>query len=178
MMRWLTMLAAASLAAAVWAAPPASPAATAPSFDDYQLILDRNMFSRERSSGRSRSGPSFTRTGPMSRPAPAKYDFALVLTGVVEQDGLDVAFIEDTRTGETFRVTAGTAIAGGVLKSVSMEGVEFGEGENVKKFAVGESITGVSGGTSRPSVSASGPGDSSVNDILERMRLRRLQETK
>ncbi len=181
MNRFVILTAAALLAAAAaWAAAPSArskaTSAKGPSFDDYQLILDRNIFSRDRTAGRTRYNTPFSRPYAMSRPSSTKVDYALVLTGIVEQDGLKVAFIEDSRSGETFRMTAGAAFAGGVLKNVSLEGVEFGEGENVKKFAVGESITGVSDTGFRPAATASGPSDSSANDILERMRLRRLQE--
>jgi hypothetical protein len=187
MRRLLTVLAVAlPVAAAAWAASPTSapaPGGTrAASFSDYQLILDRNMFSRDRSSGRGRYTPSFSRP---SSPSPGpRYDYALVLTGVIQQDGLQIAFIEDTRSGETYRVAAGTAIAGGVVKSVSMEGIEFSQDDSVRKCAVGDSITGVAGAASRTADSGvatgatSAPSDSATNSVLERMRLRRLQETK
>jgi hypothetical protein len=159
------------------------------SWDDYRLILSRNIFSRNRTApGREPRG-GFART--QRPPQPEGF---LILRGVGMQDNLRIAFLEDSRSGQSYRVAAGKALGGGVIQSVSLDGVDFVMNGVTRNITVGETLTGVPAGSvatsSQPASSSAGltaaasqaappsSGPSSVNDTIERMRLRRLQETK
>jgi hypothetical protein len=175
----------ASLAALVAVAqtPSAGPA-TPPggTWDDYRIIVTRNIFARDRSASRPRP-PSF-------RPPPARdAEEEITLTGVVVQEDLCVAFFEDTRTGETILVPAGRTFGTGTVVSVSLDGVEYRSGETTRMLSLGENLRGMTvrapppGASSQPasmpsSAPATGPSQpgAGTSDILERMRQRRLQE--
>jgi len=176
----LALLLAAGAAVAV--TPPGGRTA---SWDDYRLILTRNIFARDR------SAPSRDHAA-VTPPAPRSTDHQLVLTGVGVRGDVRAAFFEDSRTGETQQAAVGGTLDGGTLVSVSLDSVEYRCDGVTRRISVGESLAGVAvalsgpDATTRPATAASpdahaGPGDAtdkSANDIVERMRQRRLQEQK
>lgn len=172
------VLAAAAMAATTATRPAAQPAS---SWDSYRIVLTRNIFSRDRSApsrGHNASSRTTTRSPEQS----------IVLTGVAVQDAVRVAFFEDTRSGETIMVGVGQMLAGGAIDSITLDSVEYRSGPAAKTIAVGESLTGVPAApSSMPAASEPATGAATTrpngasgdsNDILERMRQRRLQETK
>lgn len=175
------------------AGPTPAPAPTPnknASWDDYRLVLNRNIFSKDRRSREVRVRNGFD-------PAPPQYraeDF-LVLTGVVVQGDLHVAFLEDKRTGESVRVPAGKTLGKGTVEAVTIDGMDYRLGNAARHVSIGDSLTGVTATVAAASVSApptpgsgdaaptvsstggptSGPSAANLNDVAERMRLRRLQ---
>jgi hypothetical protein len=157
-------------------------------WDDYRLILSRNIFSR------TRTAPGREGRGGFVRPTRTTAESFLVLRGVGMQDELRIAFVEDTRSGQSYRVAAGKSLGGGVIRSVSLDGVEYVLNGASRTVNIGETLTGVPAGSvassSQPATAGAGlaaatsqaappaSGPSSVNDLIERMRQRRLQETK
>jgi hypothetical protein len=179
------------LLAAMAAGPtPSTRPAAAPSasLDDYRVVWTRNVFARDRSAYRERPPVRFSPPRPVEHP--------VVLTGVVVQDALQVAFFEDTRTGETVRVSPGQALGDGTVTAVSLDSVEYRYGEVTRTIMLGENLSGVATSlyplsvpgapataTSEPTSAASEPASEpsgtsgrSTNDVLERMRLRRSRE--
>lgn len=183
------------------APPPPLPASGGrPTYDTYRLISERNIFSKDRTS-RSRSYPRYE--GPTSRPAPpspppeppaSPSDAVWVLAGVGIHREAQMAFLENTQTGEVLRLTPGCTAASGTIASICLDSVEYCCGQATRTIRVGENLAGqvptpytgarpsfapaASAGGDTPSA-ASQPAttsDPGVNAILERMRQRRLQE--
>ncbi len=186
----LTMTAAAWLPAA--ALGPATRSASAPSarpkrsLEDYRLIVDRNIFSRDRTRRTVAARPS--REPAATQPVEQRH---LVLTGVALQGEAPMAFFEDSLDGQTLWVRTGMPIGHGVVRDISFEGVTYRNGAGERIIAIGEDIEGVavtlqasttqgaSAATDAgaPAAGAAAPAGN-ADDVLQRMRLRRLQELK
>ena len=176
-------------------AKAATPGNTKPTWDDYRIILDRNIFARDR------SAPSATHRS--IAPSTPPVEESIVLTGVAVRGDARVAFFENTRTGETVRAVPGGVLAGGSVSAISLDSVDYRAGEATRTISVGQNLAGLVAVLSPPAASppstpvgttqparASGAAatvdaakpeekvDKTTNDIIERMRLRRLQETK
>ena len=166
-------------------APSSAPAAgRGVSFDDFRIIVTRNIFARNRYMP--------TQGVPFVRPTVSQErENYLVLTGVAAQGIVREAFFEDNRSGETLRVPVGSAFSAGTIVSVSFDGVVYRTGGVTRKITVGESLAGVPAGLYVPGASsqpvaaaasepAGGPGAiegaSGGGGVLERMRQRREQE--
>ena len=186
-----------AMTAALWlpataALAPATQSASAPStrpkrsLDDYRLIVDRNIFSRDRTrrslAARSIAGP------PATRPASQRH---LVLTGAALQGEAPMAFFEDSLDGQTLWVQVGMPIGHGVVADISLDGVTYRNGKGERTIAIGEDMEGIAvtlqaSTTQGASAPADAPASAdtapapagSENDVLQRMRLRRLQELK
>jgi len=168
--------------------------------DSYSLLLSRNIFSRSRSSGYVPSNSS--RYTWRSRDA-YRAQQAHVLTGLVEQEGNYVAFIEDTRSGETKRFRKGDTLAEGKISKIGFDFLEFEGNGAANHIEIGMNLDGVrvvtmtppeasptTSPTTAPTLDASGapvplqPGTpspasssgSGSNDVLERLRQNRLRE--
>lgn len=155
--------------------------------EGYRLVLDRNIFSRNRVIYREPSaGPTTVPSGSSFRSMPA-----LSLTGVTKEGEAATAFIEDRRSNATTFYHVGDAIADGKITAINLDSIEYvtAAGKTVRvdlgqaleagpTYSVSSSSSsyapsGVSSGTSSAPASS---GES--NDILERLRQKRLQETK
>jgi hypothetical protein len=180
-MAWITSM----LAALAWSATPASsPAAGQPAaWEDYGLVLSRNIFSRDRSS------PSRVRSGFTPRPTrPAEQSISL--TGVAFHGEAQVAFLEDSRTGRRIQAFVGDPVDNGTVVSITLDSLEYSSDGATRKVYLGETLTGVAATFGPPSASsqpapaattepAGTPGDTAdpaINSVLERMRQRRLQQ--
>lgn len=184
--------------------PLSAETAPADSWDQYRLLVQRNIFRRDRRRPLPR-GPS---PGPTMR-AVRDSDRDIVLTGVGRRDGVFVAFLENTATGVTTRVPAGQAVGKGKIQAITLDGVDYERGGSLNRIEIGHALQGGRfvretiatgpgattrpGGpplsTTRPATAASGPAaqtssaasggeatSSDIADILERMRQRREQE--
>ena len=179
-------------AAAAGVTPSGSPANDRDAtWDSFRLILDRNIFAR------NRSAPSRVRP-PGIQPPPGNEEHFLVLTGVVVREDERVAFFEDARAGETIRAYVGDSLGDGSLASITLDGVEYRSGNSTRRISVGENLAGLTtalyattaasqpAATTMPEATtlpdaASKPSsgtDKGANDILERMRQQHLQENK
>lgn len=108
--------------------------------DRYGSIVENNIFLRDR--GRSSSpGPS----GPTSRPAPAPLapEQALMLTGIVLEDGEYRAYFENLTGGSPLRVTPGDPIARGTVADIALNAVAYrGEDGTIQWVEIGQDLTG------------------------------------
>jgi hypothetical protein len=109
---------------AVPVAPPAAPAAPVAAAQDpwakYQIILERNIFSRQR--GPVRRPGEDRDTGPVKLPDPETH---FVLKGIVQEDNEFIAFIEDTQAGTVLRLRQDDHVARGVIKALNLDGIEY-----------------------------------------------------
>lgn len=156
--------------------PAARPA---PTFDDYRIVFERNIFLKDRAIRRVR--PSFRPVRPAPQSQPAQHQ--LVLTGVAIRQEIRVAFFEDDQTGGLVKAVVGDVLQGGKLVSISLDGVEFSLDHNTRKVGIGEGLLGGSSvdmSSVHTSETTAGPASSSSSgdDILERMKKRRAKELK
>ena len=162
------------------------PAASAPlgssptsSYDRYHVLVERNMFSRDRS---QRSERRTERVQPVL-PTPEK---SIFLKGIIQQNQACVAFLEDTRTGITTQARIGDSVAQGKLKSITTGQMEYELEGRVITVRIGENLEGESTAAmsahslSQPaSDSEAVPAAAGRKDeaaILERMRQKRREE--
>ena len=117
---------------------PPSGAATDDPWDAYRVLVERNIFLRDRRRGWS---PGITSTQPTTRES-RDSDGNIVLTGTARRDGTFVAFFEDVRTNATSRVRVGQAIGKGKVKSITLDGVTYQRGDRVTHVEVGHSLMG------------------------------------
>ena len=163
------------------------------SWEKYQLLTSRNIFDR------SRRGPrKIVKKVAESRPAvkevvkpPVNTDTFFVLTGVVKEGDLFIAFMEDTQGKKIFKAKTGDDVGKGRIASIELGCINYLIGETTKKIIIGNNLAGgaeterpeVSGKTADTSEASGSTGSNtrkSMNpaDILERMRKRRKQELK
>ena len=86
----------------------------------YQIILDRNIFSRQR--GPIRRPEDDEEPREIVMPNPESY---LLLRGVVQEDGTFIAFVEDTRSAEILRLHKGDSVARGVIAALNLDVLEY-----------------------------------------------------
>jgi len=131
------LLLAAWTAATLTAASPQAATRQGRSWGDYRILVERNMFRRDR---RVRS----YRT-PTTRPR-RQYtydsDESIVLRGIARHDGRFVAFFEDTRTGEIIRVRAGQAVGKGKVQRMTLDEVEYARSGAARQVSIGRSLAG------------------------------------
>ena len=201
-----TKLWAVAIAALVLPAGSTLPAETAPedSWENYRVLVERNIFLRDRRPARPR-GPSLGPREPIVRDS----DRDVVLTGIGRRNGEYVAFFENTATGVTTRARMGEDVGKGRIRAITLDTVEYERDGVVTRIEIGYALQGgrfvretvptSSRATTRPSDSSlsttapatapaeqaseaspagSGGGAEStdVEDILRQMRQRREQE--
>ena len=183
--------------------PPRAAAAQERSWESYRVLVERNIFLRNRRAARTR-GPSAT---TMRAVYDSDRDF--VLTGIGRRNGETVAFFENTRTQTTTRVSIGQAVGKGAARAITLDSVEYERGGAVTRIEIGYALQGgrfvretvaastpVTTAPDESSVSTTGPATASsqpapeetptpsgsgadsgdVSDILRQMRQRREQE--
>ncbi|GMV95862.1 MAG: hypothetical protein HRF43_13155 [Phycisphaerae bacterium] len=152
----------------------------------YEVLSERNIFLRERRRRREERPQS----RPYSPPRPVEESYAL--RGVVFEEGLFRAYIENLRSGEMLRVQVGDALLRGVVSEIQMDAIEYDQGGRRTWIEIGQTLTGSQAVASGSFGSGSSAGDSSssasqpssplpdANDpnltIEQRMRLRRQQQ--
>ncbi len=128
-----------TVAAAAWALASVLPgrvAAQGSSWDRYRVLVDRNIFLRDRASGRYR-GPSAPTTAPVR-----DSDRSIVLTGIGWRDGEILAFFEDTRTETTTRIAIGQPVGKGVVRAITLDTVEYEREGTLSRIDVGSALQG------------------------------------
>ncbi len=105
-------------------------------WDNYRVLVEQNIFSRQRGQALRRDDSK-----PKEPPAPAPESY-FVLKGIVRQNEEYVAFLEDTRMGETIRARAGDSIATGRLKSLTLDNIEFEMGTDTIEVRIGDNLQG------------------------------------
>ncbi len=105
-------------------------------WDNYRVLVEQNIFSRQR--GRSLDRDD-SKPREVAAPAPESY---FVLKGIVRQNEDYVAFLENTRMGETIKARVGDSIARGRLKSLTLDNIEFELDANIIKIGIGDNLQG------------------------------------
>ena len=180
------------LVAAAWAASErgGDRSAREDSWDTYRVIVERNMFSRQRGVRRERFTSEERRPLPPV-PNPESY---YVLKGIVQEDSVFTAFIEDTQRGGVLRVGKGDKVARGEVKAISLDSIEYQLGEKTITVTLGLDLEGGQGTVSlasliegvqasSPPSTSEGPGESTgapasadEADILRQLMQRRQQQ--
>ena len=119
----------------------ARPIGSSDSWDAFRIVVERNMFSRQR-------GPRVERTRrqvPVAPPAPDPESY-VVLKGIVQQDGEFIAFLEDTQSGQIRRVREGDSVVRGKIKTLTLDSIEYESGDRTVTVTMGLNLQGGLGG--------------------------------
>ncbi|MGE4286144.1 MAG: hypothetical protein AB7F23_05985 [Phycisphaerae bacterium] len=125
------------------------------SFDDYSLLYENNIFSRERQAPvaeRDEREPVRVR----------RVINVFILKGVAVSAQESVAFVEEQVSGDFYRLKAGDELAGGVVTDVQKDKIVFAMDNNLSEIAVGGEL-GRSETEEEYAASADAP-DSSTKD--------------
>ena len=149
----------------------------------YNIILDRNMFSRQRVPSRPQE---VAVEQPKVVPNPESY---LLLKGVVQEDNQFIAFVEDKRTGTVLRLREGDTVARGTVKSLTLDGLQYQFQDKTIPVSMGSDLEGGSGAITAgdlanfssmaaPAASSTGSSAPSADeaDILKRLMEQRQQQ--
>ena len=147
-----------------------------PAAEDYRIIVEQNIFSRDR---RPPKPPPIERPKPTTTTTSAPAPREVLLTGIAVRDEVRVAFFEDSKTGRTLVFPAGTELEKGKLLSISLDSVEFCSEGKTRKVSIGETLSGteINASSFGPSTATADSGDSADNgsgdnDVLRRMKAR------
>lgn len=114
----------------------------------YQVILQRNIFSRQRSPLRQRRA---AQARPVVTRNPESY---LLLKGIVQEDGTFIAFVEDTQGNRVLRLREGDSVARGTVKNFTLDSIEYQLEDKTINVMLGRDLEG-------------GQGTLSMNRLLE-----------
>ena len=109
-------------------------------WDAFEVILNRNMFSRQR--GFRPRQDRDERRREIAVPNPESY---FRLRGVAQEDGTFVAFLEDTRSGSVLKLREGEAVARGTIKSLTLDTIEYQRDDQVTTVQLGSDLEGGQG---------------------------------
>lgn len=107
------------------------------SWDTYRIVVERNIFSRQR-------GPRVERTRrrvPVAPPAPDPESY-VILKGIVQQDGEFIAFLEDTQTGQILRARQGDNVVRGKIAALTLDSLEYERDGSTTTIAMGSDLKG------------------------------------
>ncbi len=157
--------------------------------DQYSSLEDHNIFLKDRRTRRRDD------RGSSTRPAQKTAEELLVVTGIVVEEGVYTAYVEDTDSHAVTKLSPGQKIARGTVGSCDIDAVEYIRDGKSNWIQIGQDFTGknsyafaaASSSGSYTSASASEPTTIpaelkglNINDpnltTEQRMRLRRLQE--
>jgi hypothetical protein len=151
--------------------------------EQYGLVVENNIFLRDRTRRPSGNGNATTRpTTPQRSP-----EQTVALTGIVFEDGAFRAYFENLAAGTIFRVSPGDEVARGRVKEILIDAVAYESNGGVTWIEIGRDLTGSA--AARPTATA-GTGattapagaeellnaDPATLTVEQRMRLRALQQ--
>jgi hypothetical protein len=117
----------------------AKEAAKEPVWDDYKIILERNMFSR------NRMPPVDNKVPIVTRP-PANPESFYILRGITSENSVYWVFLQDNKQGGMLQKRVGDDVARGKIKSVlGLDSIEFQMGETTKTIQMGYDLEGGKG---------------------------------
>ncbi|HPC93916.1 MAG TPA: hypothetical protein PLU87_03175 [Sedimentisphaerales bacterium] len=152
----------------------------------YKVIVDRNMFSRQRGSAERRRRDADREV--VTAPDPESY---YRLRGIAQENGTFIAFVEDTRRSETLKLRQGDAVARGSIESLDLDSIVFRLEDRTITVAIGQDLLGGQGAvtmselmqwTPTPSTATGGPPatpaapSGAEAEILRQLMERRKQE--
>ena len=106
----------------------------------YQIILQRNIFSRQRSAIRQRQ--SSDRPKAVVVPNPESY---FLLKGIVQEADKFIAFIEDNRSNSVLRLREGDSVARGIVKNFTLDAIEYQLEDRTINVPLGRDLEGGQG---------------------------------
>lgn len=112
------------------------------SWETYKVIIDRNMFSRQRGSRRQDS-----RREQVAPPAPDPETYHL-LKGIAQEDGQYIGFIENTQTGQVIKVMKGAKAARGEITDLTLDSIEYKLEDKTTIVKIGYNLQGQFGAAS------------------------------
>jgi len=149
----------------------------------YNIILDRNMFSRTRQKPLL---PGEMVERPKVVPNPESY---FLLKGVAQEDSQFIAFVEDKRTGSVLKLREGDTVARGLVKSLNLDGLQYQFQDKTIPVTMGSDLEGGSGAltasdlasfsaTAAPAASSTGSAPPSADEaeIIKRLMEQRQQQ--
>ena len=104
----------------------------------YQIILQRNIFSRQRGPIRQRR----EQARPVVIRNPESY---LVLKGIVQEDGTFIAFVENTQNNTVLRFREGDSVARGTVKNFNLDSIEYQFEDKTIRVTLGLDLEGGQG---------------------------------
>ena len=108
------------------------------SWGSFSVILQRNIFSRQRMPVRQRTQAEEVRTPVVTRNPESYY----VLKGVVQENDDFIAFIEDTQGGTVLRLRRGDPVARGTIKTLTLDGLEYLREDKTTVVQMGRDLEG------------------------------------
>ncbi len=142
-------------------------------WEDYGVLIERNIFSRSRGPARRQGEQPAER----SAPRPEQY---LYLRGIVRTDGDCVAVVEDMRSGRLTRARAGERLLDGEVGEVTLDGMSYVREAQTAMVAIGENLARSKAPppaeTTEGGAPAAEPPAGQGGDVLEMLRQRRLRE--
>lgn len=125
---------------ALEAGDPAREEAQRAFYDRYAVVIERNIFSRDRPRRVVRPW-EVPREAEVRRAEPPPED-SLVLRGVVREGGVHTAFVEDLGTGKILKLKAGEAVARGRITAITIDGIVYERGEERTTVDIGRTLSG------------------------------------
>ena len=151
--------------------------ATGPSVPSYRerysVLGEGNIFIRDR--WRPTSRPSGREYRPPAPPAERSY----LLTGIVREEEIFRAYIEDTAGGRVLRLAVGDAVAKGRIAGIDNNGITYEASGQLTWVEIGRDLSGGQFAGAIPSAPTTGPVLDPNNPNLtmeEKMKLRRMAE--
>lgn len=126
-------------------APAATTQTTVPSYRErYTVLSDRNIFVRERykivkEADQERRDQRRGSSNDAPRP-PMEAGF--VLTGVVLEEGLYRAYVEDSSASRILRLANGDPVANGHVVAIAIDAIAYEANGQTKSIAIGCDLTG------------------------------------
>jgi hypothetical protein len=117
-------------------------------------------------------------SGPSTAPSLDRAETGLIFNGVTQTANTIDALVEDTISGKVITVHTGDAIARGRVKAITFDTLEYESNGRVTAVQIGQNLAGNGVDVSAiPTTTAPAGSGASPQDILERLRQRRLQES-
>jgi len=151
----------------------------------YKVVVERNMFSRQRGATQRRQRDAEREI--VTIPDPESY---YRLRGITQEDGTFIAFVEDTRLSETLKLRQGDAVARGTIESLDLDSIVYRLEDRTIPVAMGQDLLGGRGAvtmtelmewtpalpsTSGQAATPSAPAGNEA-DVLKQLLERRRQE--
>jgi hypothetical protein len=143
----------------------------------YMVLLSRSMFVRGHMADPSHVIVPGSQRRDNTAPSLLREETNLVFNGVTKTKTSIDALVEDTSTGGILTVRPGDAVARGKVGKITLDTLEYVNGSRVTVVHIGQNFTGTDGDvSSSPATSMPSSSGASPEDILERLRQKRLQE--
>lgn len=109
-------------------------------WEKYQIILQRNIFSRQRGPVGQREVDE--RSGRVVMPSLESY---FLLKGIVQEDSKFIAFIEDNRGSGILRLREGDSVARGIIKALDLDSIVYQLEDRTVTVTIGHDLEGGQG---------------------------------